>query len=316
LDIGMGLELFDMKDLIRFINSSSPVSSDPRPEKDFLQTPADWCSSLIEKQWVLGLPSIIHISACAAATDALGHGFLRIRCGQARMIIAGGTDSMINPLGLGGFCKLQALSSRNETPQSASRPFDLHRDGFVLGEGAGFLILENLDDARSRNSRIYGEIVGYGNSFDAHAITEPHPQGYGAFLAMKRALQMAAIDPEQISYINAHGTSTPKNDRAETLAIKTLFAKHAYHIPVSSSKSMIGHLISAAGAVEVIASLICAQLNMIHPTINLDSPDPELDLDYVPQKARAHKISYFLSNSFAFGGMNATVVIKNGGLDA
>ena len=226
-------------------------------------------------------------------------------------MLAGGADSMLNPMGVGGFCKLNALSTRNDEPQKASRPFDVNRDGFVLGEGAAMLVLENMENAVRRGVDIYAEIVGYGNSFDAYAISDPHPKGRGAVAAMSRALALAAISPESISYINAHGTATLKNDPVETLAIKTLFGRNAYGIPVSSTKSMIGHLISAAGAVEAVASIVCANAGWIHPTINLDNPDPDCDLDFVPGQAREHRVGYFLSNSFAFGGQNATLVFRN-----
>jgi 3-oxoacyl-[acyl-carrier-protein] synthase II len=212
---------------------------------------------------------------------------------------------------VGGFCKLNALSTRNDEPGKASRPFDARRDGFVLGEGAGMLVLEDMALAIERGAAIYAEICGYGNSFDAYAVSDPHPEGRGAWQAMKRAVEMAGIDPSQISYINAHGTSTPKNDPIETLAIKRLLGSRAYRVPVSSTKSMIGHLISAAGAVESIAAIICANAGMVHPTVNLEYPDPACDLDYVPQESRKHEVDYFMNNAFAFGGQNAVLVFRN-----
>lgn len=311
LSIGIGLELFDMHDLASYVSEGFKIPESCKGQYDFLQAPADYCVELLCAAFDLRLNPGIHISACAAGSDAIGHAFLRIRRGEASLMLAGGTDSMLNPLGVGGFCKLNALSTCNDAPQGASRPFDINRDGFVLGEGAAMLVLENMENAAQRGADIYAEIVGYGNSFDAHAISDPHPAGRGAVAAMSRALAMAAIAPADISYINAHGTATPKNDPVETLAIKTLFGRKAYEIPVSSTKSMIGHLISAAGAVEAAASIVCANAGWVHPTINLDSPDPACDLDYVPGQARAHRIGYFLSNSFAFGGQNAVLVFRN-----
>jgi len=311
LSIGIGLELFDMHDLADYVYNEFNIPGSRKGQYDFLQTPADHCVDLLCEAYNLRLNPGIHISACAAGNDAIGHAFLRIRRGEASMMLAGGADSMLNPLGVGGFCKLNALSTRNDEPQKASRPFDVNRDGFVLGEGAAMLVLENMENAVRRGVDIYAEIVGYGNSFDAHAISDPHPEGRGAVAAMSRALALAAISPESISYINAHGTATLKNDPVETLAIKTLFGRKAYAIPVSSTKSMIGHLISAAGAVEAVASIVCANAGWIHPTINLDNPDPDCDLDFVAGQAREHRVRYFLSNSFAFGGQNATLVFRN-----
>ena len=314
ISMGVGLELFDMVDLVRFVASEGRAADMAGFEAmSFLQTPGDLCVRAMTDVLPMGMPDATHISACAAGTDAIGDAFLRIARGQARMMLAGGTDSMINPLGLGGFCKLNALSTRNGEPRQASRPFDRNRDGFVLGEGAAVLALENLDDAIRRGAVIHAEIIGYGNSMDAHSISEPDPQGRGAALAMHNALAMAGLPPSGVDYINAHGTSTPKNDPAETRAIKAVFGERAFDIPVSSTKSMIGHLISAAGAVEAVASILCANAGMVHPTINLDHPDPDCDLDYVANRARARMVEHFISNSFAFGGMNASLVFRNGG---
>jgi 3-oxoacyl-[acyl-carrier-protein] synthase II len=265
---------------------------------------------MICKEHGLSRPPMTHISACAASTDAIGAAFRMIRDGQCAWMLAGGTDSMINPMGVGGFCKLNALSRRNDAPQKASRPFDKDRDGFLLGEGAGMLVLESLDNARARGARIYAEILGYGNSFDAHGISEPHPRGDGALLAMQRAVQMAGIQPHDVCHINAHGTGTLKNDPVETLAIRRLFGAHAEHVTVSSTKSMMGHLISASGAVEVAAMLVCAQSGWVHPTINLDNPDPACDLDYVPGKPRKLGDGCLMKNSFGFGGQNASLVFR------
>jgi len=311
LSIGIGLELFDMGDLIRFSQNNFEIPEETKGQIDFLQTPSDVCVNILVSRFGLKLLPGIHISACAAGSDAIGHAFLRIKRGEATMMLAGGADSMLNILGVGGFCKLNALSTRNEEPQKASRPFDVDRDGFVLGEGAGIMVLENFDTAIERKAKIYAEIAGYGNSFDAYSVSLPHPEGRGAVQAMKRAIKMAGILPQQLSYINAHGTATPQNDPVETLAIKKLLGPDAYNIPMSSTKSMIGHLISAAGAVEAIASIACANAGRIHATINLDTPDPACDLDYVPNTTREHWVKYFLSNSFAFGGQNAALIFRN-----
>jgi 3-oxoacyl-[acyl-carrier-protein] synthase II len=312
VSMGIGLELFNMGDLVRCAGGGG---SDAVVEGDleFLQTPGDLCVRRLAEVLATGRPASIHVSACAASADAIGDAFLAIALGRASMMLAGGTDSMINPLGLGGFCKLSALSTRNHEPQKASRPFDRDRDGFVLGEGAAVLVLEDFGIAVQRGARIYAEIVGYGNSMDAYAISEPDPNGRGAALAMRKALDMAGLSGDEITYINAHGTSTPKNDPVETRAIKAVFGGRSGGIPVSSTKSMTGHLISAAGAVECVASILCANVGMVHPTINLDNPDPECDLDYVANTARRVDVGYFMSNSFAFGGMNASLVFRNGG---
>jgi 3-oxoacyl-[acyl-carrier-protein] synthase II len=218
---------------------------------------------------------------------------------------------MLNPLGVAGFCRIGATTTANDDPARASRPFDRRRDGFLLGEGAGFLLLEPLDAARARGARVRAEIVGYGNSFDAHGISEPHPEARGAYQAMAAALAEAAVSPEQIDAVNAHGTSTPKNDVVETAALKRLLGERARRVPISATKSMIGHLIAAAGAVEAVAAITCMEAGVVHPTINLDEPDPACDLDYVPHRARRHLQRYVLSNSFAFGGQNASLLLRS-----
>jgi 3-oxoacyl-[acyl-carrier-protein] synthase II len=225
-------------------------------------------------------------------------------------MLCGGTDSMINPLGVGGFCKLRALSTRNDQPESASRPFDVDRDGFVLGEGAGILVLERLDDALSRGAAIDAEVVGYGSSLDAHGISEPHPEGRGAMESMRRAILDAGADTGSVDCINAHGSSTPKNDVMETLAIRRLFGDRSTEIPVVSTKSMIGHLIAASGAVEMIAAILCLKRQTVHPTINLQRRDPDCNLDYVPGASRPHVHESVLCNSFGFGGQNASVLLR------
>jgi 3-oxoacyl-[acyl-carrier-protein] synthase II len=268
---------------------------------------------LIAREHGLYAPPLVHVSACAAGTDAIGAAYRMVASGRRRAMLAGGTDSMIHPLGVAGFCALSATSTRNEDPSRASRPFDKTRDGFVMGEGAGALLLERWEDAVARGAPIAGEVSGYGASFDAHGISEPHPEGRGAWQAMKRALDDAGIGPEAIDAVNAHGTGTPKNDPVETLALKTLLGARARHVPISATKSMIGHLISAAGAVEAIAALACMRRGVVHPTLNLETPDPDCDLDYVPgARARPHAQRHVLSTSYGFGGHNSAIVLSRG----
>ncbi|MCK9216557.1 MAG: beta-ketoacyl-ACP synthase II [Firmicutes bacterium] len=255
-------------------------------------------------------PNITIVTACASSTNAIGEAFKIIQRNDADIMITGGTESSITPLSLAGFCSMKALSERNDNPQKASRPFDKNRDGFVMGEGSGILILEELEHAANRNANIYGEIVGYGSTADAYHITAPAPGGEGAFKAMKFALSDAKIEPEQLGYINAHGTSTKLNDEYETMAIKKLFGNFAYNIPISSTKSMTGHLLGAAGAVEAVACLMALSKGIIHPTINYSYLDENCDLDYVANVPREKDIVYAMSNSFGFGGHNASIVLK------
>jgi 3-oxoacyl-[acyl-carrier-protein] synthase II len=254
-------------------------------------------------------PNANCLTACAASSQAVGEAVEMIRRGDVDAMISGGTHSMIHPFGVTGFNLLTALSTRNDEPQRASRPFDKERDGFVLGEGASMLIVEELEHAKRRGAKIYGEIVGYGSTADAYRVTDSHPEGRGAIACMRLALQDAQINPEQIGYINAHGTSTDVNDRVETLAIKTVFGEQAKNIPVSSTKSMMGHLIAAAGATELIISLLTLRDGMLPPTINYEHPDPDCDLDYIPNKAREKRVDYALTNSFGFGGQNIALVV-------
>jgi 3-oxoacyl-[acyl-carrier-protein] synthase II len=315
LSLGMGLELFSMEDLVASRRPGFTLPHALQERLTFLQTPSDLSVHLISHVHGLGRglgrPPLVHTSACAAGTDAIGHAFRLVRSGRRRWMLAGGTDSMINPLGVGGFCKLGATSTANDTPEKASRPFDRNRDGFVLGEGAAMLVLERLEDARARGAPIHAEIVGHGNSLDAHGISEPHPEGRGAYQAMARCLADAGVGPEAIDCVNAHGSSTPKNDVMETLALKRLLGDRARHVPICSTKSMIGHLIAAAGAVEAVAAILGMKEGMVHPTINLDEPDPACDLDYVPHQARRHEQQYVLSSSFGFGGQNAAILLRN-----
>lgn len=261
---------------------------------------------------LLGLrgPNTTVVTACATSTHAIGDAWHIIRRGDAEIMLAGGAEAAISDLAFSGFSSARALSTRNDQPDKASRPFDLQRDGFVMGEGAGVLILESLGHAQARGVEIYGEVIGYGMSGDAYHMTAPDPEGRGAYLSMQRAIKSAAVKPVDIDYINAHGTSTEFNDKIETAAIKKLFEEHAYKIPVSSTKSMTGHLLGAAGAIEMIAALLIIKHQLIHPTINYEYPDPDCDLDYVPNKSRPAKVDTVLSNSFGFGGTNATLIVK------
>ncbi len=247
------------------------------------------------------------VSACATGTHAIGEAAEAISRGQADVIIAGGVDAAITPLGLAGFASARALSTRNDEPERASRPFDVARDGFVMGEGCGILVLESWDRAEARGARIYGELAGYGASGDAYHITAPAPDGDGAVRAMRHALDRAGLAPSDIGYINAHGTSTPQGDVIETRAVKTVFGDSAP--PVSSTKSMMGHLLGGAGAVEAVVCTLALEHELLPPTINLDDPDPECDLDYVPHTARPARVDAVMSNSFGFGGHNATIII-------
>jgi 3-oxoacyl-[acyl-carrier-protein] synthase II len=255
-------------------------------------------------------PNWAAVSACATSSNTIGEAWETIRRGDASAMIAGGTEKAINPLTLAAFDNMRALSRRNEDPQGASRPFDATRDGFVIGEGSGILILEDLEFARARGANILAEIVGYGSTADAYHVTEPRPEGAGIARAMRRALQKAGLRPDQVDYINAHGTSTPYNDSTETFAIKNCFGEYAYRLLISSTKSMIGHTIGAAGAIEAIATIMSILTGKIPPTINLHHPDPECDLDYVPNRAREKTVNVAMSNSMGFGGHNACLIFK------
>ncbi len=255
-------------------------------------------------------PNWAAVSACATSGNTIGEAWETIRRGDAKVMIAGGSERGITPIAMAAFDNMHALSRRNDDPQGASRPFDATRDGFVMGEGAGILILEDLEFAQARGAHIHAELVGYGATSDAHHITEPAPGGEGLVRAMRRALQKAGLRPEDIDYINAHGTSTPYNDRTETQAIKTCFGDYAYRVPISSTKSMTGHTLGAAGAVEAVISILAMQNGIIPPTINLHQPDPECDLDYVPNQARQSRVNIAMSNVMGFGGHNTSLIFK------
>ena len=255
-------------------------------------------------------PNLSIVTACATGAHSIGDAFRIIQYGDADVMVAGGTEANLTPLTVGGFNALKALSTRNDAPEKASRPFDKERDGFVIGEGAGIVILEELERARMRRATIYAEVAGYGYNGDAYHITAPCPDGDGSMRCIRMALKDAGIGPDEVDYINAHGTSTDLNDSSETLAIKGAFGERAYHIPVSSTKSMTGHLLGAAGAIEAIFSVLAIRDQVCPPTINYEYPDPECDLDYVPNTAREHAIDVAVSNSFGFGGTNAVLVFK------
>ena len=255
-------------------------------------------------------PNFSIVSACATGAHSIGESFKTLRLGEADVMIAGGSEATITALSYAGFCSMKAMSTNNDNPEQASRPFDSRRDGFVMGEGSGILVLETLKHARKRGADIICEIVGYGASCDGHHITMPHPEGKGLIAAMKSALRIAKVNPEQIQYINAHGTSTPYNDKFETAAVKTLFGDHARKLMISSTKSMTGHLLGAAGGIESIACAKMLQTGKIAPTMNLHAADPDCDLDYVPNEAREADISITMSNSLGFGGQNASLIFK------
>jgi 3-oxoacyl-[acyl-carrier-protein] synthase II len=267
-------------------------------------------SGLVSMYYKLRGPNMATCTACATSSHAIGEAWRTIKMGDADVMIAGGAEATITPFGMGGFCAMRALSTRNDEPKRASRPFDRDRDGFVMSEGAGIVILEELEHALARGAKIYAEVAGYGNTGDANHMTAPDPEGRGAARCMAMALKHAGLNPEDVDYINAHGTSTPLGDIAETKAIKLLFKEHAKKLAVSSTKGAIGHMLGAAGAVELVICAKAIENNIAPPTINLDNPDPECDLDYVPNKPREMKINAVLNNSFGFGGHNACIALK------
>src|SRR5271169_421681 len=268
------------------------------------------CSGLVAIEYGARGPNFGTVSACATGTHSLGEAAHAIRRGDADVMVAGGSEAAITPFAYASFCSMKAMSTRNDEPQRASRPFDRNRDGFIMGEGAGILVLESLEHARDRGAHVYCELAGYAATCDAYHITQPDPDGKGLSMAMRRALASAAAPPESVDYINAHGTSTPYNDKFETLSIKHVFGRHARSVPVSSTKSMTGHLLGAAGGIESVICVKAIQQGIIPPTMNLDDPDPDCDLDYVPNAARGARVRTVLSNNLGFGGQNATVVFR------
>jgi 3-oxoacyl-[acyl-carrier-protein] synthase II len=267
-------------------------------------------SGLVSMRFGAKGPNSSVVTACATGNHAIGDAFKIIQRGAADVMIAGGAEAIIVPLTIAGFCSMKAMSTRNDEPQKASRPFDAGRDGFVCGEGGGILVLESLEHARRRDARIYAEVIGYGMTGDAHHMTAPDPEGDGAARAMAGALADARIAPGEVGYINAHGTSTPYNDKFETIAIKRVFGDHARKVAVSSTKSMTGHLLGAAGGVEAIATVLALHHGTLPPTMNYETPDPDCDLDYVPNQARKQDVELALSNAFGFGGTNATLAFR------
>ena len=268
----------------------------------------DMCAGMVSIRFNFKGPNYATVSACASSSHALLDAYRIVQRGEADIMLAGGAESTITPSSLAGFCSARALSTRNDEPEKASRPFDRDRDGFVMGEGAAIVVLESLESAKARGAKIYAEIIGGGMTSDAYHITAPPPDGHGARLAMAHAISDAGIKAEDVGYINSHGTATTLGDIAETKAIKAVFGDHAYKLPINSTKSMVGHLLGAAGAVEFVTSIKSLQTGKLHPTVNLDNPDPECDLDYLPNKARELSFDIFLSNSFGFGGHNVSII--------
>jgi 3-oxoacyl-[acyl-carrier-protein] synthase II len=271
---------------------------------------SDIAAGIVSMQFGAKGPNYATVSACATSAHAIGDAFRTIQYGDADVMITGGAEATVTPMAVGGFANMKALSERNDSPETASRPFDLTRDGFVMGEGGAVMILEELEHAKRRGAKIYSEVIGYGATGDAYHLTAPAPHGEGAQRAMKRAMKDAGLNPEDVQYINAHGTSTPANDLNETAAIKAVFGEHAKSVHVSSTKSMTGHMLGAAGAVELVISTLAINNNLIPPTINYRTPDPECDLNYTPNKAVECKVDAILSNSFGFGGHNTTLAAK------
>jgi 3-oxoacyl-[acyl-carrier-protein] synthase II len=324
IDSGMDLEKLDRDELGVFIGSgigglhtteeqhSVLLERGPKRISPFMipMLISNIASGLFSMYYKLRGPNFATCSACATSTHAIGEAWRTIKMGDANAIFAGGAEATVVPMGIGGFCAMRAMSTRNAEPKRSSRPFDKERDGFVMGEGAGILVLEELEHAKARGARIYCEIVGYGNTADAYHLTAPAPEGEGAARCMKMALRNAGLNPTDISYINAHGTSTPQGDICETEAIKSVFGEHARKLAVSSTKGATGHMLGAAGAIEMALCAKALQTNVVPPTINYENPDPECDLDYVPNTSREMQVNAVLNNSFGFGGHNATIAAK------
>src|SRR6202011_1148821 len=276
---------------------------------------ADMAAGIVAMHTKAGGPNYAIVSACASSGHGIGEAAEIIKRGDAKAMLAGGAEATITPLTMGAFCQIKAVSERNDEPEKACRPFDLGRDGFVMGEGAVMFVLEDWEFARARGAQVLAELIGYGASADMHHFTAPHPEGAGAIRAMRKALNKAEIEPQKVDYVNAHGTSTKLGDIAETKAIKQVFGEHAYRLAVSSTKSVHAHLLGAAGAMEAAACVLAIDRGLIPPTINLDDQDPECDLDYVPNRARQAKVDVAISNSFGFGGHNATLVLRRAELN-
>lgn len=307
--IGSGIGgMFTFESQLKVLNERGPRKVSPFTIPSLI---GNMCSGLVAIDLGARGPNFGVVSACATGTHALGEAMHMIRRGDADVMIAGGAEASITPFAYASFCSMKAMSTRNDDPTTASRPFSLGRDGFVMGEGAGVLVLESLEHARARGARIYCELAGYAATCDAHHITMPDPEGKGLSMAMTRALAGAKVRPDEVDYINAHGTSTPYNDKFETLAIKRVFGDHARVLAVSSTKSMTGHLLGAAGGIESIVCVKSIHTQMLAPTINLHEPDPECDLDYVPNTSRPAKVRTVLSNNLGFGGQNASVVFRS-----
>jgi 3-oxoacyl-[acyl-carrier-protein] synthase II len=271
---------------------------------------SDMASGLVSMEYGFKGPNFCAVSACASAANAIGSAYLLLKAGQADAVVTGGSEASVTPMAMAGFCAMKAMSTQNDEPSKASRPFDARRDGFVMGEGSGVLVLERLDVAQKRGATILGEMVGFGMTGDAYHMTSPSPEGEGAARAMQAALDMAGVSPDVVDYINAHGTSTPYNDKNETTAIKTVFGEHATKLKVGSTKSMVGHLLGASGGLECIVSVEVLRSGKVPPTINQEEADPECDLDVIPNEAQEVDVRYALSNSFGFGGHNVSILFR------
>jgi 3-oxoacyl-[acyl-carrier-protein] synthase II len=305
--IGSGIGGIDYMDTqVRLLDRHGPDRVSPFLPAMMI---SDMASGMVSIHFGIKGPNLCAVTACSTGADAIGLATRLIQYGDAEVMLAGGAEAAIEPIGIAGFCAARAMSTRNDDPEHASRPFDAERDGFVMGEGAGVLVLESLEHAQARGARIYAEVLGYGMTADAYHITQPDPDGDGALRAMRKALRDAGLQPTAIDYINAHGTSTRYNDAKETLAIKRLLGEDAYRVPVSSTKSVTGHLLGAAGAVEAAICVLALQHQTVPPTINYEHPDPECDLDYVPNTPRPATLRYVMTNSFGFGGHNSVLVL-------
>lgn len=308
VEIGSGIGGIDMlEEMARTLAEKGPSKVSPFTVPMMI---SDMAAGMVSIKTGAKGPNSCSVTACSSAANSMGNAFKIIQSGDAVAMIVGGSEAAITPLGLASFCAARSLSTRNDEPEKASRPFEANRDGFVMGEGAGILVFEELEHAKARGAQIYAEVVGFGTSGDAYHMTAPAPEGEGAVRAMKMALKSAEIKPEQVDYINAHGTSTELNDKNESMAIKTVLGEHAYKVSISSTKSMTGHLLGAAGAIELVASALVIKHGIIPPTINYDLQDPNCDLDYTPNVAVQKPVQIVMSNSFGFGGHNAVLVLK------